>query len=167
MPFGLVRSGGKTTLPGDVLVFPVRCEDQQWREGLRGSFMAICDSRLMFFFAREGFQGSLTAICDCDSCAFLCLVSSARQSGPEASGTLHRWLWRLSPVHGPVVPREEFADAVEIRLGAAMVTPVTVCTRCGVVLTACVCMALLVLSLPEAASEIRDFVLECAHVADI
>ena len=82
----------------------------------------------------------------------------------------HRWLWRLSPVHGLVAPREEFADVVEIRLGAAVVIPVTGCTRCGVVLTAFVCMVLLTHSLPQVASgyfEIRDSVLEFAHFADI
>ena len=63
-----------------------------------------------------------------------------------------------------------FADAVEIRLGAAVVIPVTGCARCGVVLTAFVCMVLLAHSLPQVASgyfEIRDSVLEFAHFADV
>ena len=95
------------------------------------------------------------AICDSDSCVFLLAHVSSVYSRPFAivihvrlfvcstqlarvgqvlvdlcdTPTSHRWLWRLSPVHGPVAPREEFADAVEIRLGAAVVTPVTGCTR--------------------------------------
>ena len=94
------------------------------------------------------------AICDSDSCVFLLAHVSSVYSRPFAivihvrlfvcstqlarAGqvlvNLCRWLWRLSPVHGPVAPREkfahgpaapreEFADAVEIRLGAAAVIP--------------------------------------------
>ena len=66
MPLGLrsVCSGGETILPGDDgLVLPVGCEDQQWREGLQGSFMAICNS---------------------DSCVFLLAKVSRAYSRPFA-----------------------------------------------------------------------------------
>ena len=42
----------------------------------------------------------------------------------------HSWLWALNKNHGPVIPSEEYTDAVRIRLGAAGPDEPAPCARC-------------------------------------
>ena len=43
----------------------------------------------------------------------------------------HNWLWHLSKHHGPCLSKQEFVEAVRVRLGTAGPTEPTPCARCG------------------------------------
>ena len=80
----------------------------------------------------------------------------------------HDWLWRVSPAHGPLVPRGEFQVAVRLRLGAPCADPSTLCARCGATLGG-TCSHALCCALPEATRghyDVRNEVLSLAHLAD-
>ena len=43
----------------------------------------------------------------------------------------HKWLWEMSGAEGAALQRQEFADAVLLRLGADLVGERCPCARCG------------------------------------
>ena len=86
----------------------------------------------------------------------------------SCSTVSHDWLWRISPVHGPIVPKGDFQEAVRLRLGAPCVDEDCVCRRCGARLDEAGSHALCC-ALPEATRghyAVRDAVLPLAHLAD-
>lgn len=80
----------------------------------------------------------------------------------------HRWLWKASPVHGPIAPSCEFLLAVRLRLGAACADATTRCTRCNALMGED-CAHGLLCARPEATKghyHVRDEMLCLAHLAD-
>ena len=81
----------------------------------------------------------------------------------------HDWLWRLNPAHGPVVPNDEMATCLRIRLGASFTEEPTLCERCGksiVGQTAAHNLCCAALEGTHGHYMVRDALLPLVHLAD-
>ena len=102
------RSGCMYAGLGEALVQPAGGEDPEWET------------------ERGGLQHELSRLLDAEKAAQLesRLGGQSRWSDVRRlrelrdPSTSHDWLWSLNPVHGAIVPSDEFSTAVRIRLGA-------------------------------------------------
>jgi len=82
----------------------------------------------------KGLQHELTELIDEEKVEEL-LATLSRQDAADArrlrelqdASVNNAWLWALNPVHGAVVPRAEFGDAVRIRIGACFTEEPILC----------------------------------------
>ena len=80
----------------------------------------------------------------------------------------HDWLWRISPIHGPIVAKNEFQTACRLRLSASCIDASALCIRCENTLDPARSHALCC-ALPAATKDhynVRDATLPLTHLAD-
>ena len=146
----------ESCLTGDSLVLPASAEDSEFEpSGLQAALCAIADDE-----ATVDLLGQLDTP----------ELQHRRRRLIELRdrSVSHEWLWRVSPAHGPVVPRGAFVDAVRLRLCAPCVDSSVACARCGANLGGS-CGHALRCALPEATRghyAVRDEALALAHLAD-
>ena len=109
----------ESALVGDGIVLPAGAEDAEWQpDNLQASLCALVDVEK---------SGQLLVRLDTPPTA-----DRRRHLLELRDPSVSRdWLWRISPIHGPVVPSEEFQDVVRLRLGAPCASTDAVCARCG------------------------------------
>ena len=100
-----LRARRESCLTGDGLVLPAGMEDMEYNaDSLQCALCAILD--------KEKAEVILDCLDTPSSQARFRRLKDLRD--PSVS---HDWLWKLSPAHGSVVPREDFQTAVRLRLG--------------------------------------------------
>ena len=104
--FQLSSGRHETALPGDSLVLPAGVEDpERDPQGLQAALTALFDD-----------QTNTQLLLDLDTPDLQDRRRRLRElQDPSVS---HDWLWQISRIHGPVVPREEFQLGLRPRVGA-------------------------------------------------
>ena len=152
------RRGARGEL-GHALVQPAGAEDPEWEEG------------------QTGLQHELCALVDAERGAALerRFADQGRWSDVRRlhelrdPSTSHDWLWSLNPVHGAIIPADEFSMAVRIRIGAHLTEDPALCPRYGCSIVERTAAHALCCASPQGTHghyEIRDSLLHLTHLAD-
>ena len=141
----------------DLLVAPVGSEDPERAaaSGLQGTLLQIVDKR-----RSQTLRHQFTVA---EKWEDIWRIDELQDGSVS-----HEWLWMLHPCHGELVPPDEYADAVRVRLGAKFTDDVTSCERCGKMM-GCSARHALCCALPEATrghNKTRDKILDLVSISD-
>ena len=116
------RTTSKSVDHRALLLSPLGHDDPESSDG-HGLQRKLCDMQDEIEFAK--LQSSFSASERWDD---YWRLEEFRQAPPVISSA---WMWRLSLAQGEIVPPNEFAQGVRIRLGGECIDGSTACSRCG------------------------------------